>query len=267
VPGKQPDPVGARPPGPLVRLWRECADLLAPPRCDVCGALGADALCDACAEVFDKIEPPYCKRCGRWFDPAAKGGPLCVECRESPPAFELARAFGRHTESLRQAVLNYKFAGARRLAKPLADRLVGVLEAVVARGELAEDAVEALVPVPLHEKRRKWRGFDQAERLAREMGALTGVRLLARALVRQRDTAPQVELTAEQRAQNVRGAFAVVKPWLVRGRELLLVDDVFTTGATMNECARALRDAGATAVYAVTVTRSSPDWDAGRDLY
>ena len=264
---QRPEPTRPPPPGALRRLWRECADLLAPPRCDVCGELGADALCEVCTAEFELIEPPYCERCGRSFDAQAKGGPQCAECREAQPHFHLARAVGRHTGKLRQAVLNYKFAGARRLAEPLARLLVDLLDQAAARSELAREGIDALLPVPLHERRRNWRGFDQAELLAARMRLHCGLRVLKGALVRERDTTPQVELEAAERAKNVKGAFVVTKPWLVSGRELLLVDDVFTTGATMNECARVLQQAGAAAVYAVTITRSSPDWDAARDLY
>jgi ComF family protein len=249
------------------RLWRECLDLLAPPRCDVCGKLGADALCPVCAQGFDLIKPPYCQRCGRAFDPTAQGAPECAECRAGAPRFDLARAVGRHTGTLRQAVLSYKFRGAQRLARPLAARLAGLLQELDARGELALSDVEALVPVPLHEARRRWRGFDQAQLLAEHVGSQLGLRVLTGTLIRCRETTPQVELKPNERAQNVRGAFETAKPGLVAGRKLMLVDDVFTTGATINECARMLRQAGAARACALTVTRSSPDWDAGRDLY
>ena len=143
-----------------------------------------------------------------------------------------------------------KFQGKTALARPLGD-----LMAEVGATMLPVDAVDCLVPVPLHPSREAERGFNQSALLANRVSRRWGVPVEARALRRRRVTLPQTDLDASSRRANVRGAFAVSRPGAVDGRHVLLVDDVFTTGATVSECARVLLDAGATAVGVLTVAR------------
>jgi ComF family protein len=248
-------------------MWGELLDLLAPPVCAVCGQMGHGVLCEECRGQFDLIAEPWCRQCGRALDPQAKGGPVCGECRAETFAFDWARAVGRHNGALRECVLAFKFRGATQLAGPLGELLAARLERLGEEPEVDLPPVQVVLPVPLHRNRRRWRGYDQALLLAREVAAEAGLRLARGALVREKETPPQVELTPAQRRDNVRGAFRVAQPWVAEGRHVLLVDDVMTTGATMNECAKVLRRAGASHVTALTVSRSSPEWDAGRDLY
>jgi ComF family protein len=143
-----------------------------------------------------------------------------------------------------------KYRGRRRAARRLAEEL---LESIAVTRLLTRDAV--LVPVPLHPRRRRERGFNQSELLATELARRTGLRVAPAALVRRRDTSPQAGLTAAARRANVAGAFAVRQRARVSGRPVVLVDDVFTTGATARGCARVLREAGASEVRVLTVAR------------
>jgi ComF family protein len=120
--------------------------------------------------------------------------------------------------------------------------------------------LHAVVPVPLHPRRRRERGFDQAELLARPLAQAVGIPLRSGLLVRTRHTPPQIRRTPHERRENVRGAFALGYPLPVPQARLLLVDDVYTTGATLGECARTLRRGGAGEIYAVTLSRAAPDW-------
>ena len=234
-----------------VRPWLTAAlDLLFPPFCPVChAALGAgrrDPLCGACWQALERIAPPWCRRCGQ---PLSIEG-LCGECRTRRRPFAYARAAVRYGPIAREALHAFKFGGRRALAAPLADLLAGLgLRA------LPGAAPDLLVPVPLHARRERQRGYNQSALLAKRLGRGWGVPVATDALGRALATAPQTDLNAAARRKNVRGAFTVRRPELVVGRHVLLVDDILTTGATVGECARCLTSAGAAAVGVVTVAR------------
>jgi ComF family protein len=167
---------------------------------------------------------------------------------------------------LRQAVNAFKFHGRLRLAEPLGACLVRLLEAEAPVAPPFAEPPDGLVPVPLHPARRRERGFDQAKRLAAVLSEATGIPVRERLLIRTRHTRPQVDLKPSERRENVRGAFALRHPLPRSGVRVLLVDDVYTTGSTLEECARTLRRGGAGEVYAVTVTRAAPEWHPDVDL-
>ncbi len=197
--------------------------------------------------IVDLIFPPKCLTCG------ALAEPFCTECRLGidpaeelpfPPNVDDVRSVGHHEDPLRRAVLRLKFERKVALVRPLAGLL--------ARELPDEWRADALVPVPLHWARRLERGFNQSELLAVELGRVTGVPVLS-ALRRTRATGHQVGRRAAERLEGVRGAFRA-DPEAVSGRRLVLIDDVWTTGATLGECASVLEYAGAAAVFALTVT-------------
>ena len=181
------------------------------------------------------------------------GDGRCFSCRDAAPDFDRALSFGEYEAGLRGLIHLLKYERVTPVSAPLGSMLA---HAVV---ELVDDkAAPLIVPVPLHKSRRRSRGFNQSELIAR-----AAVRQLPRkletltdALVRQRDTISQVGLSREERIENVRDAFRVAQPSRVNGRDILLVDDVMTTGTTLSECARVLKQAGAKRVWAATVARA-----------
>ncbi len=203
-----------------------------------------------------------CAICGeRLFSPyavaGAAGEPRCGLCRRIDPVFARAVAYGSYESGLRELIHLLKFGGVRPAANVLGRMLA---EAIVAlEPEFPANGV-ALVPVPLHCTKLRQRGFNQAELIARSAIKISPVRdrlhLCAGVLERTRETASQIGLTSHQRRENLRGAFGVAQPELVNGREVLVVDDVYTTGATVSECARVLRRAGATKIWVATVART-----------
>jgi len=234
------------------RQWVTAAlDLVFPPLCPVCdGMLGAgrrDPLCGGCWEGFERIAQPWCRCCGA---PLGIEG-LCGACRGRRPRFAYARAAVRYGDLVREAIHAFKFGGRRGLANPLGDLLAGL-----GLSALPGAAPDALVPVPLHPRRARERGYDQALLLARRLERAWSVPVVADALVRAVPTQPQTDLDAAARRRNVRDAFAVRRPELIGDRHIVLVDDVLTTGATAGECARVLARAGAAAVGVVTVART-----------
>ncbi|MEA3402532.1 MAG: ComF family protein [Armatimonadota bacterium] len=237
----------------------ELLDLLFPPRCQICGQPSAQPLCETCREQVLFIGGHCCALCGVPLRDTQPASMLCSDCREGRE-FSGARAAGLHTGSLRDAVLAFKFGGRTRLAEPLAEMMVDGFRREVEGNGLPLAECAALVPVPLHPNRRRWRGFDQAELLAERMAPEVELQVWPDVIERVRDTTPQTEVGGRERLTNVKGAFEARQVWRLRGRAVILIDDVFTTGATIQECARTLRAAGAVAVYALTATRTVPSW-------
>lgn len=234
------------------RPWVTAAlDLVFPPLCPVCremlGAGRRDPLCGTCWRGLDRILPPWCRCCGL---PLGVEG-LCAVCRQRRPPFAYARAAARYGGLVREAIHAFKFGGRRGLADPLGDLLAGLgLSALPGAGP------DLLVPVPLHRRRERERGYNQALLVARRLERAWGVPVAADALVRFTATAPQADLDAPARRRNVRGAFGVVRAPAIAGRHVVLVDDVLTTGATASECARILSRAGASTVGVLTIART-----------
>jgi ComF family protein len=201
---------------------------------------------------MEPIRERLCAVCGeRIF--TLHGDGLCGECSMAVPTFERAVAYGSYDGGLRELIHLLKYERVRPAARVLGRMLAEVIQGFA--GELRSAVV---VPVPLHGSKLRQRGFNQAEEIAR--AALknlnrSGLTLAAGVLQRRRATETQTGLSDHQRQQNVRGAFEVVSPAQVAGTDVLLVDDVFTTGATVSECARVLRRAGADRVFVATVAR------------
>ena len=221
------------------------------PSCAACGALlerpTSGPVCATCWRSILPLTPPLCDRCG---DPLPSwrviSRPLatCPRCRRRPPLVARAAAIGAYDGALRAIVHAMKYEGRRSLARPLAALMRRRCAAVL-------EGVDVVVPVPLHASRRRARGFNQALDLARHLGPRP-----VRALRRTRATPSQTGLPAAQRHRNMRGAFAPARraPGLA-GAVVVLVDDVSTTGATIDACARVLRHMGAREVRAVTAAR------------
>jgi ComF family protein len=240
----------------LARWLDPLLDLVFPAVCPVCETRSDDAahrpFCAPCWTALPVEVPPGCVVCGEPF-PGLAGQLPCDACRRFPPAFAFARAAAPYREGVREAIHALKFGGRPVLATPLGELLADVGARTLPAPPA--DWADGLVPVPLHPVRLAERGFNQAELLAAPCAARWGVPVLARVLIRGRPTRPQTDLDAAARRANVRNAFRVARPAAVRGRRLLLVDDVLTTGATVSAAAASLRAAGASAVGVLTLAR------------
>lgn len=224
-------------------LRNHLADLLFPPRCLGCRRVDT-WLCADCLGQIPRIEPPFCTRCGD----RVEGGEICARCQTSPLHISRIRSVAHFEGTVRHAMHHLKYRGHTALAEPLG----GLLATYWARHPAPVDAV---VPVPLHAARLRERGYNQAALLAREMARRLGLAVDERTLVRERPTAPQVGLTASQRKDNVHDAFRCLNDALV-GKQVLLIDDVCTTGATLEACTLALQRKGACSVQALTLARA-----------
>ncbi len=187
----------------------------------------------------------------------------CGECRRDEPGFDVARCFGLYIGNLRKAILRLKFAGDERLGGRLGELLAFPWKMLPNNGD---SGFPLIVAVPLHTSRRRERGYNQSQLLAAGLArALKRTtrhppQVLRECLRRKRATPPQTGLSVAARRENVRGVFEVVNSAATRGRRIVVVDDVMTTGATISACARALRRAGATQVLALVLARATPQF-------
>ncbi len=243
--------------------------ILFPAGCRLCEGLLTRAsrvpICDACLASFTPLQGRICEICGATFETSfgeseptteVEGSEgtdrqICRICASRPYAFERARSYAQYQEALVRAIITLKFERIEPLGKWFADRLA---EMVRAEPELLH--ADIVVPVPLHQQRLRERGYNQADLLGRPLAKRLGLPYRAVLLTRTRPRPDKHILTSRERWESVRGAFATRPGSQVDNLRVLLVDDVLTTGATLDACAKALRAAGAKSVIAVTVARA-----------
>jgi ComF family protein len=240
----------------LIGWWRQALRFVLPVECLTCSnSLTTDPLPFFCAPCWQTIRPlqqPVCARCDQPFvSPAATTytpNHQCQQCQERPPDFQRAWTLYPYLPPLREAICSFKYRSKHTLARPLARLMIRALPSGI-------DA-DVIIPVPLHPARLRAREFNQslllADQLSRHMARPVSVRNLVRVVA----TDPQTTLTRQARLRNLRNAFDIRRPQELAEKRILLVDDVYTTGTTLNECAKILRKAGAGPVFALTLART-----------
>jgi len=225
---------------------------LYPPRCEYCAAqIGSrDYLCASCREKARRIEPPFCQTCSAPFEGDITQEFTCANCHDRHFHFTHAVSCFLSRGVVRELIHRFKYGGEFHLRHPLADWLAETMH----DERIARQRMDLLVPVPLHARRIREREFNQAEVLARLVAARGGAPALD-CLRRVRYTTTQTRFDRVERMENLRNAFEMRQTANVRGMHLVLVDDVLTTGSTLDECARVLLCAGAASVRAITVAR------------
>lgn len=230
--------------------------VLFPGPCRICGITLTTAsripVCENCLNGFERIVDPMCACCGRPFGARAPSTqqPFCRLCVARFYAFDGARSYAVYNKTLSEAVLLLKYEEVKRLGDWFAERLAKIF--LEGAGAWRADVV---VPVPLHRDRHRERGYNQAELIARPLAKLLGLQFASGALQRTKPRPPQLVLSRRQHWESVRGAYATRAGAQVDNAHILLVDDVLTTGATLDACARALKKAGAAGVRGLTVGR------------
>lgn len=252
-----------RPPArsPMRSALARVLDAVLPPRCLKCGLVVATqtgshgseshgALCPTCWQKLSFLGPPCCACCGQPFDFELGPGALCGACTQLRPAFDRARAVMRYDEDSRDLILAFKHADRTSLTPAFAAWLKR------AGAELLADA-DLIVPVPLHWSRLFSRRYNQAALLAMALGGVAGKQVMPDLLIRRRATRKQGHLGRLARQRNVAGAFALhpKRAAALAGKRVLLIDDVITTGATVTNCARVLRQGGAAAIDVLALAR------------
>ncbi len=240
-----------------MNMVRRILDLILPSSCAYCNSSvsgsGVPFFCSSCWSDFTVMTGALCPVCGRQFEsPEAltySADHCCLSCKQRPPAFDQSLSVGYFEGPLREAIHQFKYRPCRALGRPLASWMIRNIRPV--------SNVDCIMPVPLHITRLRQRGFNQALIIANELSNAFSIPLSYDNLIRARPTRPQVELSVRERVTNVAGAFILKKPAVCANKTVLLVDDVYTTGATMNECARVLINAGASGVNALTIARAA----------
>ncbi len=224
-------------------LQKAIVDLFFPARCLGCSRWG-DFICPECFRQIPRIEPPLCMKCGK----PESSGLLCPSCWGWHSEIEGIRSVFRFEGLIRHCIHQLKYYNLKALSLRLGDCLAGYLQSNLI-------PCDVLVPVPLHSKRLKQRGYNQSGLIAAALGKITNLPVGANCLCRTRDSAPQAKsANVEERRQNVAGAFICRNDTLRDGR-ILLIDDVCTSGATLEACAGALKSAGARSVWGLTIAR------------
>lgn len=243
---------------PLLKAaFRPALDYALPPRCPGCGLIvEADhAFCLECWSGMRFLGEPCCARCGVPFDHEMGEGAECGACLAEQPPFDSARAVLAYGDVARSVALRLKYGRRIGLARLIAKHMV--------RHVAVADDAPLIVPVPLHRWRLWWRGFNQAALIADHLGRLTGLPVEKHALLRTRRTKPLRSMNPRERARMVRGAFALTPKHALKGRSVILIDDVHTSGATAAACARTLKRGGVAGVHLLCWTRALPDGPDG----
>ena len=236
-------------------LLRKLLHVIFPTKCACCQeCLWDDPVpffCHRCWKMLKPISGPVCPRCGRSFSSpvALQHSPThqCGACRKRPLALTQVWSLFPYQPPLKEAITLFKYRGKMSLANPLARALIKALPVL--------PALDGIIPVPLHPDRLREREYNQSLLLADRLGRQMGIPLFLTCLLRIRPTTPQTVLSKKERLTNLRGAFSVTRPARIKGKRILLVDDVFTTGTTLHECAKTLRRAGSGPVYGLTLAR------------
>ncbi|MFT4689484.1 MAG: double zinc ribbon domain-containing protein [Verrucomicrobiia bacterium] len=232
------------------------AHFVFPETCQVCGERRAGPatgyVCEDCWQGVRLVESPFCDKCGLPFKGAIDRGFECANCRELDLRFDFARSAALGNDFLREIIHRFKYDGARYFGTFLGELLSSAAGPILAGGGWDE-----IVPVPLHRLKLREREFNQADQLARFLSDSCGIPSSPHRLIRTVPTQTQTRLSRRQRTENVKSAFVLGRADELRGKSIVLLDDVLTTGATTSACARVLKQAGAERVCVWTVARAT----------
>jgi len=223
-------------------------------RCPVCGVVTNESghMCAACAEAIPFRTGGYCPSCGAMSGRADAPPSQCPECRLAPPPWDSLYFHGRYAESLRDLIISYKFNNSFGR-----NHLLSILACTTFQSRNAR-IPDIIIPVPLHTRRLLWRGFNQSLEIAKALGKELERPVLKDGLTRIRNTPPQTQFGHKERQENIKNAFATKKQCIAE-QTVLLVDDVYTTGATLRECARTVKRAGALGVDVLVLARAQQE--------
>ncbi|MCH7472801.1 ComF family protein [bacterium] len=239
-------------------VWRWLAIALLPTRCAGCQQVGPEVICRGCLAGIAAVGAGRCVRCGRHRE-TTFASPDCGECYNERIGVAKARSLLVYNEAVRVLLAEFKYRRHLGVGKELAARLLQWIdEGWPSVFDEPDAAFDLVVPVPLHRKRLRQRGFNQSALIARMVAQRASLRYSPEVLIRWRPTPTQVGLTASQRMKNVRGAFRVpeARRGALAGKRVLLIDDLMTTGATLASCANTLKRAGSGLVYGLTICSS-----------
>lgn len=229
-----------------MKLLDKCLGILYPQTCCFCGKVCKDNICKECAKKITYIQEPICKKCGKPIRYEEKE--YCGDCIGKELYYEQGRSVWLHTGKVRWSIYQFKYHNRRIYGKFYAEELFRLYGSLIEKWK-----IDVIIPVPLHRKRQRKRGYNQAEIVAKHLGKLTGICVDAKAVVRAYNTKPQKELSHRERKKNLKHAFRVAKHW-EKEKNVLLIDDIYTTGNTIDSVARVLKENGAQKVWFLTIS-------------
>lgn len=250
--------------GDFKKVLGALLDFLFPAECVGCkGFLGENRFLGFCKDCWGKIEfvtGSLCFCCGKPFETKSisqmTSNFTCGNCRKGLYYFDKARAIGKYKGVLKEAIHHFKYSPTQvGMGKPGLGKYLSELLLQHLPPDLQISSFDLVIPVPLHKNRKEQRGFNQSEILAKFLSQRYHIPLDTKHLYRIKETRPQIELSSSERAENVKGAFIIRNPRELKGKKIILIDDVFTTGATVNESSRILKKAEVKKVLVLTLTR------------
>ena len=235
----------------MIKWLKSIIDVILPPRCLLCGkAIHSDSsLCSDCFSDINFISKPYCQHCGLPLAYNPSDTLYCANCLSKKSPFRLCRSAVKYDNFSKRLILDFKFSDHLENKKLLSYWLF------IAGEDIFKQGVDLIIPVPLYCTRLFKRKYNQSAVLADGLSKLCGICADYSSLKKIKKTTPQIQCSGKQRVQNVKNAFQVVTPEHIKGKRIVLIDDVYTTGSTLKECAKVLKKAGAKSVDALTVAR------------
>lgn len=233
----------------LKSVERNLLGILYPPRCPLCDGVldiaNYSGICSSCDKEIEFVREPYCKMCGKPIENEIEE--LCEDCKKRRFSFEYGRAVFVYNYSMKNAVARFKYSGRCEYAEYFASQAVRMYGKWI--NKISPDA---LIPVPIHKSRYRQRGYNQAQVIAKSIGEKLGIPVVSNLIVRVKQTIPQKELSVIERRKNLYGAFSIVEEMKELYHELkcvIMIDDIYTTGSTIEACADVLKDSGISKVY------------------
>lgn len=229
-----------------MNIWKKILGIIYPKTCCFCGKVSEKELCDVCAKKVIYIEEPRCKCCGKPVRYAEQE--YCYDCQKNTHAYEQGKSLWIHKMPVSLSIYQFKYKNRRIYGEFYAKEMARIY------GNLIRFwGVEVIVPIPLHRRKKRLRGYNQAAVIAKQLGKIMGIPVDCNSIVRNRYTRPQKELNDKERKQNLKQAFSVTNKWK-NYKRVLLIDDIYTTGSTMDTVAEELKKNGVQKVWFLTIS-------------
>lgn len=234
----------------MKEILESFVNLLFPPLCIICKEKNINFLCNRCKAKINFIKNNFCARCGTPAEGKITEGAICGKCKTEKTYFVISRSVGVYSDTLKEIIHAFKYNKKKYLAKPLGNLLI---EYLIENFNI--NNIDIVIPIPLHKKREDERGFNQSELLAKEISNKLKIQISNNILFRTKNTLPQFALSPEDRYENIKGAFEIRNGELIKDKNILVVDDICTTGATLKEASKTLAKAKPKGIYCLTLAR------------
>ena len=229
-----------------MNLWEKSLGILYPRTCCFCGKVSRESICLACKKQIEYISEPRCKKCGKPIQNETKE--FCHDCEEKETYYEQGRSVWLHKGPVKRSIYKFKYRNRRIYGVYYAEEMHRLY-----REKIKEWGVTCIIPIPLHRKRKRKRGYNQAEILAKRLGKLMDIKVDTKAVERVQNTKPRKGLDPQERQRSLRQAFRIKKGWKCEN-SVLLIDDIYTTGSTIDSVAKVLKEQGVSKVWFLTIS-------------